>query len=1597
MTILWSIGMADKALPAWSSGQVYDPSYADVLSHPVSSEHQDPWAITSPPTSCFDSRASIQSNESASSDSPYVDASSTDALLYEVRQAADINSTIDVSINSNDISNKDDEHVYFVLDKTETLVSSTESIFTVKPAMENSENNIRAKGPGLVNVAQRMKMFEPNSAPMKAFTNRTDVKGGHEIAYQRSEGGAVISDIPPALQTGGGTHSARAASCNSGDIYEIKFDSDADNQSSRSLQNSFDGSGAYEPVGRAELTKSAGSKMSPYELARPLSSSGPGSPIRPVTGCKQGIYRQDFIQGPVPSQQEISAEYNRLQFGHSGDRNSSQIETQYQSLIHLSDLPKDPSEDEPLYEDPSLVRNRYSLLSEDCSDASWPSSDFDEEDDEDGYQAEAEAPAPNKPLPRKPVDSLQRFPGFSRWRNSNPKLPSEEDANSVCLPVHINTSKHPPPELPPAPPHLTEAQKKCRCVIDLTISSEKSYIDSLERILQEYEKPILEVIQNPKAYVRIVFRETREILNHHKMFQIELSETVKRWDTEEKIGDIFTASFSKSMLVDAYSIYVNNFTVGMDEIRTAQQSRTNFEEFLKTKEKYSLDRLSIFGLMVKPIQRFPQFIMLLQDLIKYTPHNHHDRRALQLALTELENVAHKLNERKRLCEQYFQAKQTMQLLPKQLPSQVLSGRKAEKPRRLIRFDNFDQIDGEMESIKSSSRRLILMDDMLICVKVGLKDQDGFTMERYRLKWAVRLSDIDLKDAAMIPDMGNVVKMDHKRLAVLSSQLEKPSEDPFHLYADLRDMLHDLTLFGQITTLMQSLHRSYQGYNMSGELFHEVISDLQRLIQIKDEQLRLVNSCSIILVDNSKADRPHYVMQSPTAAVKHEWCIDFTMAKLSPEKQNRPGWDRSPLAGSDDLDLDPAMFMKCVPVDVPRNFTKVKCATPVFLPSVPNVSTLGVQHLWVCASTSIRGQVSIISLHNTRPVLTESFKACDCEILCAEVVSGCGTDTNAEKFRFQEDTVWMSNVKNEIVIFLQSSTGGATATRDPLAVVRVPGWVTCIKFVDERLFCGLVDGAVIVYSRNDAGEWCVKTSRTLQCGNAPIRCQLVMKDNLWIACGHVIHVVAIDSLKLLTKHVLSVDHESSIMQMVCCGVGLWVAFQDSATVRLFHMETMGNLQEMSVSNIINRVLAEKCGNTETRDCVVTCITASTGQLWIGTNMGLILTLPLPRLKDGVPLYRGNPSVSYHAHRGPVRFIIPVYLSSSVTDLHKNSSLRYKLRMRPSIRNRKREVLELEGQKDDKLLSSGTELEASQSSQKASSSQRQGNVRSGVNFEALPPHLSEVPEKMRDPVIKPHTERRFFNFKRGSKSNSLKPAKPRKLASKRSSSRTLSFRSELADRIKKNTVGRLQVRSMVDLRAEDDPDEVEMLFDNLLDAGQSSTDNDDDSIMEDFDDSSVRSDSTVVAAPDTDLNIKSHARVKKEKGKSLEGLDLVGASRPSVVFASNLDLPASQPESSRDNTRGPAASVTESEDVPRNEPSPAPEPPLLQPLSQSTEESHADCFPLKRMATIRAHTMRKTSASNAVMVLSGGDGYWDMNNVSSVSKNEDASLLFWLYKF
>ena len=66
-------------------------------------------------------------------------------------------------------------------------------------------------------------------------------------------------------------------------------------------------------------------------------------------------------------------------------------------------------------------------------------------------------------------------------------------------------------------------------------------------LFQDYKKPLEE--SSPPilsaAKVSTLFYKVPDILRCHLEFRIALSEAVRNWDAEEKIGDVFVASFSK--------------------------------------------------------------------------------------------------------------------------------------------------------------------------------------------------------------------------------------------------------------------------------------------------------------------------------------------------------------------------------------------------------------------------------------------------------------------------------------------------------------------------------------------------------------------------------------------------------------------------------------------------------------------------------------------------------------------------------------------------------------------------------------------------------------------------------------------------------------------------------------------------------------------------------------------------------------------------------------------------------------------------------------------------------------------------------------------
>ena len=131
----------------------------------------------------------------------------------------------------------------------------------------------------------------------------------------------------------------------------------------------------------------------------------------------------------------------------------------------------------------------------------------------------------------------------------------------------------------------------------------------------------------------------------------KLNQIAMNWDVEEKLGDDFASLFSNSELVDIYSDFINHFNAATKCVKKEIIKNIAFANFLKEKEATNEDRLSLFDLMIQIVQRFPRYILLLQDLLKETSEDHVDRASLKHALTTLEFVCNLVNERKREYEQ----------------------------------------------------------------------------------------------------------------------------------------------------------------------------------------------------------------------------------------------------------------------------------------------------------------------------------------------------------------------------------------------------------------------------------------------------------------------------------------------------------------------------------------------------------------------------------------------------------------------------------------------------------------------------------------------------------------------------------------------------------------------------------------------------------------------------------------------------------------------------------------------------------------------------------------------------------------------------------
>ncbi|XP_052821087.1 rho guanine nucleotide exchange factor 10-like protein isoform X2 [Mya arenaria] len=891
----------------------------------------------------------------------------------------------------------------------------------------------------------------------------------------------------------------------------------------------------------------------------------------------------------------------------------------------------------------------------DFTDSTFDSDLSDAENREDNISEDYD---PNRPLPPKPQKAHNHTEKIRDIANA---LLPEKKKKAVVQEVEEQKSKsctllrrveprrsRRSAQLPNANMDMSKDQIKLRGVLQNLIDSESGYLKSLERLTNDYKEEILSQVK--KAEVKVTFSKVEDIYNLHMMFQIALSEKMEEWTEKEEIGSIFNM-FSSPMTKSIYCEYVNNYEAANEMIKEAVNSRPSFKDLLLRLQMSSQDRLSLAGLMLKPVQRFPQFIMIVKDLLKYTPRDHHDREQLQEAFTCIENVTHELNESKRSSEQLYHGQSIMAKLAAKVPQ--------EKGVTLIRQDDMEQIG---QDVLGRFKFMLLNRTLIICKvsQTGKRDQEGHMVERFTYKWHQRLENLELTTSAITPNMYTKMDMKPSGTTISSPKQDPLEDDPYKVAEELTDMMHDITVLAKIHQLSTTLRQPYD--SLSEDHLTKVLTNLQQQIQGKDYQLQMLNSAAIILLDRQRNKK--YVFTATNAEVKQEWCIDFLLAKYALDIVNIPSWHRQE-QGEESSTSQPALLIKHMSTDMQRTFTKIKCGVRVYFPTRTDGS---VEHLWLWSSSEGQGQVSVVSLHTTKPALTESFQGVRSEVVCAESVPGFAVETDLPG-AFPEDTVWTSTVDSEILVYSLSDKR-TDSHRHPVYTFKTGCVVIVMRYVDDHVFCGNRSGVLIVYARTDAGVW--EELQRIMLGFDPVTSLVCVGNRMWAACGNQIYSVNVHDYAIVDQvdHQLAFEDGERIHfnQIVKAGVGLWASFIGRPNIALYHSESRKLLQEFNICKAINEfILVYSAMKQERRDYEVTCLMASLGLLWVGTNIGIILAYPLPRLRDGIPRIYERPQVALHGHNGPVRFLIPVQYGpiSGVPIRRRPESLLVKYKMEKDV--------------------------------------------------------------------------------------------------------------------------------------------------------------------------------------------------------------------------------------------------------------------------------------------------------------------------------------------
>lgn len=185
--------------------------------------------------------------------------------------------------------------------------------------------------------------------------------------------------------------------------------------------------------------------------------------------------------------------------------------------------------------------------------------------------------------------------------------------------------------------------------------TEEKYVSNLKVLLDVFVNPLNQAIIDHKPILTVdemntVFSVVQLIYNLHVSFLNKLRPIFAKWTWSSCIGSHFETLADR---LKVYETFVNNYDRALALLDSpALQKRKAFQGFMKDAalKASGVAYAGISHYLIMPIQRPPRFLMLLGELVKYTPSTHIDYASLKRSVQKMSALASYLNEARRISE-----------------------------------------------------------------------------------------------------------------------------------------------------------------------------------------------------------------------------------------------------------------------------------------------------------------------------------------------------------------------------------------------------------------------------------------------------------------------------------------------------------------------------------------------------------------------------------------------------------------------------------------------------------------------------------------------------------------------------------------------------------------------------------------------------------------------------------------------------------------------------------------------------------------------------------------------------------------------------------